>query len=174
LNQKPKPLGIPKIDSAKPNQALKTAKGTHYADVLSKHYERRLKSLDEIIVPANQQPEPETPEAAIDKSELAIAAPKRIRDEGHLRFVASQACLVCGRTPAQAHHLRFAQLRSMGSKVSDEWTVPLCFLHHRALHDIGFEEAWWSEKGIDAKQEASKLWGESHEPNVENIHLVGP
>jgi len=33
---------------------------------------------------------------------------------------------------AQAHHLRFMQPRAMGSKVSDEWTVPLCVTHHRA------------------------------------------
>ncbi len=50
----------------------------------------------------------------------------------------------------------------MGNKVSDEWSVPLCFTHHRALHTVGNEEAWWIEKGIDAKAEAVKLWGESH------------
>jgi hypothetical protein len=50
----------------------------------------------------------------------------------------------------------------MGSKVSDEWSVPLCFTHHRALHTVGNEEAWWIEKGIDAKAEALRLWRKSH------------
>src|SRR6185437_7625096 len=71
-------------------------------------------------------------------------------------------CLVCGRAPVHAHHLRFAQPRSMGNKVSDEWSVPLCFTHHRALHTVGNEEAWWADKGIDAKAEALRLWRQSH------------
>ena len=36
----------------------------------------------------------------IDKSVLTIAEPKRLRDKAHLRFVASQPCLVCGRQPS--------------------------------------------------------------------------
>ena len=47
----------------------------------------------------------------IDKCVLTIAEPKRLRDKAHLKFVASQACLVCGRQPCDPHHLRFAQPR---------------------------------------------------------------
>jgi hypothetical protein len=50
----------------------------------------------------------------------------------------------------------------MSNKVSDEWSVPLCFTHHRALHTVGNEEAWWAEKGIDAKAEALRLWRQNH------------
>ncbi len=64
--------------------------------------------------------------AKIQKSELAISEPRRQRDKAHLKFVASQPCLVCGRSPADAHHLRFTQPRALGRKVSDEFTVPLC------------------------------------------------
>ena len=32
----------------------------------------------------------------------------------------TQPCLICGRQPADAHHLRFAQHRALGRKVSDE------------------------------------------------------
>ncbi|MCZ6774285.1 MAG: hypothetical protein O7G83_20190, partial [Proteobacteria bacterium] len=78
----------------------------------------------------------------IDRSALPISAPRRIRDKDHLRYVASQPCLVCGRSPSHAHHIRFAQPRAMGRKVSDEWTVPLCVAHHRALHTVGDEERW--------------------------------
>ena len=63
--------------------------------------------------------------AKIEKSELTISEPRRHRDKAHLKFVASQPCLVCGRSPADAHHLRFTQPRAMGRKVSDEFTVPL-------------------------------------------------
>src|SRR5262249_37853697 len=45
------------------------------------------------------------PAAKIDKSQLAIAEPKRLRDKAHLKFVASQPCLVCGRQPSDTHHL---------------------------------------------------------------------
>jgi hypothetical protein len=67
--------------------------------------------------------------AKIDKSVLTISEPRRLRDRAYLKFVASQPCLVCGRSPADAHHLRFAQPRAMGLKVSDEFTVPLCRIH---------------------------------------------
>jgi len=60
----------------------------------------------------------------IDKSQLAIAEPKRLRDKAHLKFVASPPCLICGRQPCDLHHLRFAQPRVLGLKVSDESTVP--------------------------------------------------
>ncbi|HSR49599.1 MAG TPA: Rad52/Rad22 family DNA repair protein [Acidobacteriota bacterium] len=94
----------------------------------------------------------------IDKSVLAIGAPRRIRDPNHLKYVASQPCLVCGRQPAQAHHLTFAQPRGRGLKSSDEWTVPLCALHHRELHDRGDERAYWEDKNIDAEKVARELW----------------
>ena len=62
----------------------------------------------------------------VDKSVLAIAEPRRLRDPNHLRFVASQPCLICERQPAEAHHLKFAQPTALGRKVSDAFTVPLC------------------------------------------------
>ena len=54
-----------------------------------------------------------------------LPKPTRRRDKEHLRFVSTQPCLACGRLPSDAHHLRFAQRRALGSKVSDEFTVPL-------------------------------------------------
>ena len=50
----------------------------------------------------------------------------RLRDNEHCKFVAPQPCVVCGRTPTEAHHIRFAQPRALGRKVSDEYTVPVC------------------------------------------------
>ncbi len=87
--------------------------------------------------------------AKIDKSKLAFGEPRRLRNKAHLKFVASQPCLVCGRSPADAHHLRFTQPRAMGLKVSDEFTVPLCRIHHRDVHSHGDEVAWWQRRAID-------------------------
>jgi DNA recombination protein Rad52 len=94
----------------------------------------------------------------VDKSQLAIAEPRRLRDKAHLKFVASQPCLVCGRHPCDPHHLRFAQPRAIGLKVSDEFTVPLCRGHHRELHQTGNEQAWWAERKLDALEIARSLW----------------
>ena len=94
----------------------------------------------------------------IDKSKLMIGEVRRHRDKSHLKFVASQPCLVCGRSPADAHHLRFTQPRGMGLKVSDEFTVPLCRTHHRDNHRFGDEAAWWDRQAIDPVQTSRKLW----------------
>jgi len=96
--------------------------------------------------------------AKIEKSELTISEPRRHRDKGHLKFVASQPCLVCGRSPVDAHHLRFTQPRAMGRKVSDEFTVPLCRTHHRDNHRFGDEAAWWGRQAIDPVGTSRKLW----------------
>ena len=97
----------------------------------------------------------------VEKSALTLAEPKRIRSREHLRFVASQPCLICARTPSQAHHLRFAQPRALGRKVSDEFTVPLCAIHHHELHMRGNEKDWWAEKQIEPLSVAEELWKEN-------------
>jgi hypothetical protein len=98
----------------------------------------------------------------VDKSVLALPAPRRIRDRDHVKSVAKQPCLVCGRRPADAHHLRFAQSPALGRKVSDEFTVPLCRGHHREVHRCGDEAAWWNKTGIDATAAARVLWLKTH------------
>jgi hypothetical protein len=97
----------------------------------------------------------------IDKSQLPIGEPKRLRDKAHLRYVASKACLVCGRQPSDPHHLRFAQPRALGMKVSDEFTVPLCRTHHRQLHQMGDERVWWTRHNIEPLETARTLWAET-------------
>ena len=97
----------------------------------------------------------------IDKSQLVLAEPKRLRDKAHLKFVASQPCLICGRQPSDPHHLRFAQPRAIGRKVSDEFTVPLCRGHHRQLHQAGNEEVWWAARNITALAIAKDLWAQT-------------
>lgn len=96
--------------------------------------------------------------STIDKSVLTFSEPRRKRDKQHLRFVASQPCLICGRAPSDAHHLRFAQPRAFGSKSSDEFTVPLCRTHHRQNHQTGHEQNWWASVAIDPLQTAEVLW----------------
>jgi hypothetical protein len=98
----------------------------------------------------------------IDKSALVMPEPRRLRDRDHVRSVAQHPCLICGRRPADAHHLRFAQSRALGRKVSDEFTVPLCRGHHREVHRCGDESQWWRNNGIDPSVAARSLWLENH------------
>ena len=80
-----------------------------------------------------QPAEPASIADGIDKSRLAHPEPRRFRDKDHVKFVAKLPCLICGRRPSDAHHLRFAQHRALGRKVSDEFIVPLCRGHHREV-----------------------------------------
>jgi ERF superfamily len=86
----------------------------------------------------------------------------RLRDKEHCKFVATQPCVVCGRMPTEAHHIRCAQPRALGRKVSDEYTVPVCRVHHRELHAYGDEASWWAAFNIDPLPIALELWRRSH------------
>ncbi len=99
------------------------------------------------------------------RSRRMAAKTIRLRDKEHCKFVASQPCIVCGRTPCEAHHIRFAQPRALGRKVSDEYTIPVCRLHHRELHNYGDEASWWAGVSIDPLPIALELWSRSRSPN---------
>ena len=112
-----------------------------------------------------------TPPSPSPGEQIGLAFPKepsRRRSKDHLAFVRSQGCLVCRKTPADAHHLKFAQPRALGRKVSDEFTVPLCRSHHHSLHRHGNEKAWWTDLQIAPLPIAKELW------HASPIHLVNP
>jgi len=134
-----KPFGLALYHAPKAKKEIGNSNGAHPASV----------------------PSPAQLNAPIDKSQLKFGAAKRHRDKAHLRFVASQPCLLCQRSPSDPHHLRFAQPRALGSKVSDEFTVPLCREHHRQLHHSGNEQAWWHDMGIEPTEIARTLWSET-------------
>jgi ERF superfamily protein len=141
------------------------------AKVVEDAFERRLSELPSAEAPAasNDEPVLDTSESAgsgqakgIDKSILAVAAPRRYRSRAHLRYVMQQPCLVCGRKPSDPHHLGFTQPRALGRKVSDEFAVPLCRGHHRAVHRARDERAWWKQADIDPIKIARRLWKQTH------------
>ena len=164
---------------------LKTQRGEHYADVLARLFRSRLDLV--VDAPADRKEAvngqtattddmPNAPLSSpfpmassriaigprIDKAALTFKTVRRLRDKVHLRRVATLACLVCGRRPCHAHHVRHAQPRGLSQKVSDEFVVPLCFLHHRALHDSSSEKLWWQDRRIDPLPVSERLWAESH------------
>lgn len=110
----------------------------------------------------------------IDKSVLNFPEPRRIRDRDHVTFVAKQPCLICGRQPSDAHHIRFAQSPALGRRVSDEFTVPLCRGHHREVHRCGDEPVWWLKMRINPITPARALWLKTHPlPTAKTIDGIG-
>lgn len=92
-----------------------------------------------------------------------LAHPKEVRrrSKTHLMFVRDQPCLICKQSLSDAHHLKFAQPRALGLKVSDEFTVPLCRTHHQDLHQYGNERAWWANSSVEPLSAAKELWDTS-------------
>lgn len=156
---------------ALPNKNLLTADD---AKLIESAFERKLSAFSAELVEALVAPPeslateavagtsvgeaPESISGGIDKSVLTFPEPRRQRSREHLRFVARQACLLCGRQPSDAHHVRYAQPRALGRKSSDEFTVPLCRIHHRAVHRVGDERGWWRQARIDPLKVARRLW----------------
>jgi hypothetical protein len=124
--------------------------------------------------PDEERPRSRPGTKLIDKSVLTLPEPRRIRDREHVKSVARHPCLICGRLPSDAHHLRFAQSRALGRKVSDEFTVPLCRGHHRGVHRCGDEAAWWKSAGVDPIVAARALWLQTHPlPTAAPLPLAG-
>jgi hypothetical protein len=167
------------VPSRPPNLPSKNSLTATDAKLVEDAFERRLSELpsSEAATPSND--DPRVPQIAspqviatnestdagqaqgIDKSILTLAAPRRYRNREHLRYVMQQPCLVCGRKPSDPHHLGFTQPRALGRKVSDEFAVPLCRGHHRAVHRSRDERAWWRQAGIDPIKVARRLWKET-------------
>ncbi|QIG91089.1 ERF family protein [Bradyrhizobium sp. 6(2017)] len=120
------------------------------------------------------------PASLTDAPAGGLAYPKELprrRSKAHLMFVREQPCLVCRQSPTDAHHLKFAQPKALGRKVSDEYTVPLCRAHHQELHRQGNERAWWANLQIIPLQVAHDLWAASpiHSPlDAAVVSAAGP
>jgi DNA recombination protein Rad52 len=151
---------------------LKTQRGEHYGDVLERLFRGRRNAAKSTTPPASVH---STAEIAlhplapsriaqgprIDKASLSIGTVRRLRDKTHLHYVASLPCLICQDVPSHAHHLTFAQPRGLSLKVSDEFSVPLCAIHHNEVHRAGGEAFWWKRLGLEPLQVAADLWNKS-------------
>ena len=82
---------------------------------------------------------------------------KNWKSKKYLQWIASQQCLLCMYHECQAHHITIAEKRGISQKVSDCWTIPLCYAHHHQLHMTG-ERKFWQKLGIDPMDYASKFY----------------
>lgn len=77
----------------------------------------------------------------------------RIEDPGHLAFVRTLPCLICGKPGSDPAHIRSAapaygkRHTGMAEKPDDCWVLPLCRFHHDEQHR-GTELAFWASYGI--------------------------
>jgi hypothetical protein len=115
-----------------------------------------------------------TKQQSHNKAIRSLGKPVRLRDKEHRRFVLRQACLVCGRVPSDPHHLTFTQPRALGRRVSDEFIVPVCRVHHRELHHSGDEVAWWRRLNIDPVPVALRLWQQTRLDDQASATVGGP
>lgn len=138
--------------------SLRSEGKTHYADLLAGLYARRLDVARANGGAPGEASSGNGSTGSDQETAVPLARHKRIRNKDYRRFVATLPCLVCGRVPSHPHHVRFAQPRVLGMKVGDDWVVPLCYMHHRSVHQVGHEQDWWQAKGIDPLAEAERLW----------------
>ena len=144
-------------------QELGADDGRHYADFLLSLYAAKLQSLALLDAGSVAASEVNRATGTVRRrgASLPIKKTQRLRNPDHLRSVRTKPCLICGRVPSHAHHIRFAQPSAIARKVSDQWTVPLCSIHHDAVHQRGDERAWWKQEKIDPMTEAERLWRKS-------------
>jgi len=118
-------------------------------------------SADQLTADAHQKTSTVAKQRSRGTAVHGLVKTVRLRDKKHRKFVTRQPCLVCGRVPADSHHLTFTQPRALGHRVSDEFTVPVCRIHHRELHRSADEAGWWQKLNIDPVPVALKLWEHS-------------
>jgi ERF superfamily len=160
------------------NLAAKNTLTAIDAQIVEERFQARLSTIDDglgpspsdvlsvqSVMPANrtdasagQKISTESDKAPDKDAVSTLGKTVRLRDKEHRKFVSRQPCLVCGRTPSDPHHLRFVQPYALGRRVSDEFTVPLCRVHHRDLHRQGDEAAWWGKLSIEPVPLALTLW----------------
>ena len=84
---------------------------------------------------------------------MAIPKPLRVKDRAYLKYIESQACLVCDRCYGDvvAHHVK-----TVGSGGSDYGATPLCGNHHEEIHRIG-RDTFQQKYNLDFRDEIIRL-----------------
>ncbi len=159
---------------------LKSPEGEHYSGILTFLFQQRRGNLMTVPETGQSAAKGDAESGKAEKVVLPLPKLRRVRDKEHLRYVASLPCLVCGRTPGHAHHVRLVEPSALGRKPSDHWTVPLCAIHHRSLHDAGNERNWWDKRRIDPVAAAEHHWQDrtgghaAHEEARQEQSLASP
>lgn len=93
----------------------------------------------------------------------------RVKDDAHLKWLRTLPCVVSGRFPVEAAHIRYSEPSyakretGMAEKPDDRWCLPLHPDMHREQHAACDERAWWASKGIDPLKLAMLLYASSED-----------
>jgi D-glycero-D-manno-heptose 1,7-bisphosphate phosphatase len=87
---------------------------------------------------------------------LALKSPTKVPST---KVFSQRACpqAKLRKIPSDPHDLKSIQARTWSRKVSDEFTVSLCRVHHQNLHQNGNENTWWANLQIASLPIAKQL-----------------
>jgi len=131
------------------NLAAKNSLTAEDAKVVEERFRARLASITDFEASIGASV---APAAVGTSSGLATDPPPAVADQS---MTAPSRAAPSKKVP---HHLTFTQPRALGSRVSDEFIVPVCRIHHRELHRSGNEAEWWQKFNIDPLPVALRLW----------------
>lgn len=100
---------------------------------------------------------------AFPQTSPKLSKKQRRKEDSHLAFIRTLPCLVTGKRPVEAAHVRYGDFRrgkydtGAGEKPHDMWTVPLHPDEHRKQHSMN-ERDYWTLAGIDPLNIAALLW----------------
>ena len=116
------------------------------------------KCADGEAKPQDSETEPSKPEEeGVSTGNRVMAKTIRLRDKDHRKYVSHEPCVVRGRRPAE-RIIFVLHSHARWHASSDEFTVPVCRIHHRELHRYGDEAKWWKGVNIDPVPIALMLW----------------
>lgn len=87
----------------------------------------------------------------------------RVKDNAHLDFIRQLPCVISGKWPVDAAHVRYADLdrgkdyTGKGVKPSDKWVLPLHRDIHSKQHSMS-ERKFWEGLGIDPLNLCEELY----------------
>lgn len=106
----------------------------------------------------------------------ALQKQPRVESGKHLAWIRTLPCLITGRTPVEACHIRYADDRygkretGKGERPSDAWCIPMVPELHRAQHEVS-EIAFWDKHNIDPCRVAISLFFASGNDQVAAVIL---
>lgn len=118
----------------------------------------------------------ERPATAFSKSPVGTKKRPRENDEKHLSWIRTLPCILTGKRPVEACHVRYPDPRfnkrevGAGEKPSDRWVVPMCPGKHRQQHAQN-ERSFWLAHDVDPVVVAAALFAVSGDDEAAEVIL---
>lgn len=93
---------------------------------------------------------------SLESSVTILSKTIRVIDKKYIEWIRSLNCIVCGYGLCDPHHVNKEGHGGMGTKTSDDRTIPLCHKHHQEVHQIG-RKTFAKKHGIDYEHIIERL-----------------